>query len=717
MTDQPLEGEIARAEPPAEMPAEMPAELSAEMPTEVAAEVPATHSAETSGAATEDVVEAVPPAAAPMTQPAPLSAPLSATSLTPALLPEPMSAVPPVPPPGLPAWPEAQRSHRTAARFAIAFLFGLLTVLTASAGALAAYESSNEGRILPGVHAGTVDLSGLTPAAAAARLRDAYASLGEGQLVLGAADSSRTVSYADLGRRIDVDEIVALAMGIGREGPVIERIASNVRMFVRGSAIVPLVTMERAALRYEIAALSAQAALTPINASVEVGEKGFVLQPGTDGLIADIDTTLRTAAAILEDPAAPSSVRVELPITVVQPDVTTAEAIAAQEAADRIAVDTTLLDGSETWTISATRIRGWVSFGRLADGGYGPIIARDAIEAGLAPVAADVAVAAVDATFLIGDGKQAVGVKSAKDGRALDVPGTVDAIVNVVQQRADGLSVSQLAISVLTIEPDFTTAEATQTAPLMKPISEWTTYFSIGIKNGDGANIWIPARKIDGTVVQPGEWFDFWKAISPVTREAGYRDGGAIINGRTEPQGALAGGICSTSTTMFNAALRAGLEMGARRNHYYYIDRYPLGLDATVFSSSSGSTQTMSFRNDTDSPILIRGSGWSVGSKGYVKFVIWSAPTGRTVTLSTPIVKNILTASDTTVETTTLAPGRKERVEYPTDGKEVWVTRTVTDASGAVIHEETYYSRYARITGILKVGVAPPPNPTLPPPG
>ena len=40
--------------------------------------------------------------------------------------------------------------------------------------------------------------------------------------------------------------------------------------------------------------------------------------------------------------------------------------------------------------------------------------------------------------------------------------------------------------------------------------------------------------------------------------------------------------MCSSSTTLFNAALRAGLQMGARSNHKYYINRYPLGLDATV---------------------------------------------------------------------------------------------------------------------------------------
>jgi vancomycin resistance protein YoaR len=156
--------------------------------------------------------------------------------------------------------------------------------------------------------------------------------------------------------------------------------------------------------------------------------------------------------------------------------------------------------------------------------------------------------------------------------------------------------------------------------------------------------------------------------------------------------------------------------MGARRNHYYYIDRYPLGLDATVFQSSSGSVQTMSFRNDTSQPILIRGTGWKVRTKGYVKFVLWSVPSGRTVEFSTPIVKDIKPATDTIVYTTDLEPGKKERIEYPVDGKDVWVTRTVRDAAGALVHEETYYSHYARITGVLQIGIAPdvspPPAPT-----
>ena len=80
------------------------------------------------------------------------------------------------PTPGAPACeatPVGRRfriGRRTVQRFLAAFTFGILGVLAVSAGALAAFESSNTGRVMPGVHVGSVDLSGLTPSEARARL-------------------------------------------------------------------------------------------------------------------------------------------------------------------------------------------------------------------------------------------------------------------------------------------------------------------------------------------------------------------------------------------------------------------------------------------------------------------------------------------------------------------------------------------------------------------
>jgi hypothetical protein len=82
------------------------------------------------------------------------------------------------------------------------------------------------------------------------------------------------------------------------------------------------------------------------------------------------------------------------------------------------------------------------------------------------------------------------------------------------------------------------------------------------------------------------------------------------------------------------------------------------------------------------------------------------------VTISKATIKNVKPATDTIVYTTTLAPGVRNRIEFPVDGKDVWVTVTVKDAAGKIIHQTTYYSHYSRVTGIVQVGVSPTPTPS-----
>src|SRR5947207_13109453 len=106
------------------------------------------------------------------------------------------------------------RSDRPSGRFRFfgAFGIGLVAVLLLGAGALYAYDRQFEGRVLPGVHVGSVDLSGLSVAEASTRLSAAYADLGNGQLVLSGAGSQSSVSYPSLDRHLDVDGLVADAV-------------------------------------------------------------------------------------------------------------------------------------------------------------------------------------------------------------------------------------------------------------------------------------------------------------------------------------------------------------------------------------------------------------------------------------------------------------------------------------------------------------------------
>jgi vancomycin resistance protein YoaR len=238
----------------------------------------------------------------------------------------------------------------------------------------------------------------------------------------------------------------------------------------------------------------------------------------------------------------------------------------------------------------------------------------------------------------------------------------------------------------------------------MVALGTWKTWFPISERNYFGANIWLPAKIIDGTVLYPGQRFEWWSALGPVTPARGFGPGGFIRGNYTDPTGALGGGMCSSSTTLFNAALRAGLQMGARSNHRYYINRYPLGLDATVSKSPGGGGQTMTFTNDMRTPVVIRSFRYTAGGVGWVRYEVWGIPDGRTVSLSKPSVANRRQAITRTVYVNTLPRGVREQVEYPSDGMDVTVTRVVRSKSGRVIHRNLYRSHYALWNGLIEVG-------------
>jgi vancomycin resistance protein YoaR len=191
--------------------------------------------------------------------------------------------------------------------------------------------------------------------------------------------------------------------------------------------------------------------------------------------------------------------------------------------------------------------------------------------------------------------------------------------------------------------------------------------------------------------------------------------GGVIVGGKSDHTGAMGGGICSASTTMFNAAATAGLQIDERHAHYYYINRYPIGRDATVLSDGR-TTWDLRWTNDTPYPIVIR--AWTTyGSKSTITIQLWSVEQTRTVTWTGGGKANIVVAHNNPPEyVSTLKPGQQNIAEYATNGFDTGVTRVVTDASGAVIHQDVWYSHYTAVNGQVQIGGAPPaPAPTAPP--
>lgn len=227
-----------------------------------------------------------------------------------------------------------------------------------------------------------------------------------------------------------------------------------------------------------------------------------------------------------------------------------------------------------------------------------------------------------------------------------------------------------------------------------------TIRYVVGPANGDGANIIIPLDRLDGLVIKPGATFDFWTAVGEVSRRTGYRRGAVIVGHHIDPDGALAGGICTVSTALFDAAARAGLQITARTSHGGYLTKYPLGLDAAV-AKGDGFRQTLAFRNDASEPIVVR----AMSTPGIARVDLYGKTTlGRDVAFSAPRISHRQKARDRHVATSALARGQHRRVEDRSDGMTVVVTRTVRRGDGRILRRDRWVSVYRRLDGLVLDG-------------
>ncbi|CAN5132123.1 hypothetical protein BH18CHL2_BH18CHL2_08290 [soil metagenome] len=229
--------------------------------------------------------------------------------------------------------------------------------------------------------------------------------------------------------------------------------------------------------------------------------------------------------------------------------------------------------------------------------------------------------------------------------------------------------------------PTFTTEEATKYTGGMTRLSGFQTYYPYNLARW--ANISTGARQFNNRVIAPGETFSFWRLLGPVTVERGYAFAGAIIDGRSN-NNVIGGGLCQVSTTLFMAVAQAGFQIVERGAHEYYIDRYPLGLDAAVFEPGLD----LKWRNDTPYPVLIRSSS----TQSSVAFELFSIPNGRTVTFGEPVESNWTDVRPGQLADPAFPPGAKVL------GRDVTRTRTVMQGD-AVVHRDLFRSRYIPVWG------------------
>ena len=129
-------------------------------------------------------------------------------------------------------------------------------------------------------------------------------------------------------------------------------------------------------------------------------------------------------------------------------------------------------------------------------------------------------------------------------------------------------------------------------------LATYTTRYDPTNKNRSN-NLTIAANKINGTILMPGETFSYNKVVGARTIEAGYKEAGAYAGGKVVQD--VGGGICQISSTIYNTALLANLEIVDRSNHQFLTSYVPVSRDATV----SWGGLDFKFKNTRTYPIKI----------------------------------------------------------------------------------------------------------------
>ena len=154
-----------------------------------------------------------------------------------------------------------------------------------------------------------------------------------------------------------------------------------------------------------------------------------------------------------------------------------------------------------------------------------------------------------------------------------------------------------VAIPVIAVEPKVT-LKSLRDAGIVEMQSIYSTKFNDeDVKRS--INIKLAAEKINGCLLQPGQIFSFNDVVGPRDKASGFQEALEFFDGELVP--GIGGGVCQVSSTLYNAALLANLEIKERLNHAKPLSYVGLGRDATV----AYGVLDFKFVNSSASPVMI----------------------------------------------------------------------------------------------------------------
>lgn len=242
--------------------------------------------------------------------------------------------------------------------------------------------------------------------------------------------------------------------------------------------------------------------------------------------------------------------------------------------------------------------------------------------------------------------------------------------------------------------PDNDTAWA-QSLNITEKVSEFTTRHPAGQPRVK--NIHLVADLVQNTVITPGQRLSLNKVIGPRTTERGFVRAPVIYDGVFSED--VGGGVSQFATTFYNAVFFGGYKIGTHQAHSFFIDRYPMGREATI---SVGGPDLV-FVNDSASGILVR-TAYTASS---ITVAFYGSKEGKDVKAEGP---NILSTSEPGIDYTddpTLPAGVEKELEKGRQGFVVEVFRVITQGDAKPVRQR-FVTRYKVQNRKVARGTGPP---------
>ena len=300
-----------------------------------------------------------------------------------------------------------------------------------------------------------------------------------------------------------------------------------------------------------------------------------------------------TAPAVLLSQYLRADGAIELPMVEQQPEVSLEAARGALEGIAKTAVSApvTVKVGDVSAEASPTAIASALTF-QVKDGQLRPVIDGAELHAAMGPALAKVDTRAKDATWDVSSGKPEL--VPAELGNGVTDDHVADSVSSVLDKAADQRRV-EMPLGPLT--PSLSTEDAAA-LNIKEKVSSFTQKFPYAAYRSQ--NIGQAAKKVNKTLLKPGEVFSMNEIVGERTKANGFAEGPVVGEGG-RLQMDMGGGVSAAATTLWTAAFYAGIERVEHGSHLIWISRYRPGLEATV----AWGQLDLKFKNDTPSGIFI----------------------------------------------------------------------------------------------------------------